>query len=336
MQKYSFGIVSKSGKMFWYKTPHTHRLRAQAVYTRVPRTGTSSMHRIVIDTLPEYFTEEVEVYDLRRDSSVGPPLRVVVYTLTDKYKASVTAAVRALHESGMCKRRQGKMYGKSFTFPREELLVSEYPLEYRFSGGCLEAVTADSVKFKELFDIANSLAQEGEAKFKGVLVNVYREQKDRVSPHRDKDVTDDEWTGVVCVSIGDSRILRVEADPKVPGSENFEGRTDIEVGDGKVYVMEGQRFQKYMKHEVRPPCKTQPFDVRWSLTFRRFLLLVDKKADTERTSAEKETPDAVNKKADTERKRTHTSAEKKTPDAVDEKADTEPMPKRAATKAPAK
>ena len=158
------------------------------------------MHRIVMDTLPEYFKKEVKVYDLRKDSSVGPPLRVVVYTLTDAYKARVMAAVRTLHESRMCKRRQGKLYGKPVTFPRDELLVSvDGTFEYRYSGGCLEAVTADSVGLKEMFDIANSLAQPGEAKFKGVLVNVYREQNDRVGLHRDKDVMDDECTGVVCV-----------------------------------------------------------------------------------------------------------------------------------------
>ena len=294
--------------MFWYKTPHPHSLRTQPFYKRVPRTGTSSMQR-VLKTTPEYFTDDVKVVDLRKDTTVGPPLRVVVYTLNDEYKERVTDVMRALPASGICVRRKGKMYGKEITYPRDELLVSAVgPLEYRYSGGCLQAVPAESVGFEILFPIANSLAQEGEKEFKGALVNVYREPNDCVNLHRDKDVTDAEDTGVICVSVGDDRILRFKADPKVPGAENFQACTDIEVCNGQVYVMQGVEFQKYILHACLPPSKKRPFGTRISATFRRFL------------------------RDDTERKRTSTTT--KASSVAGEVEDTERMGKRAKTEAP--
>jgi hypothetical protein len=263
----------------------------------------------VVRTTPEYFTDDVKVVDLRKDTTGGPPLHVVVYTLKDECKARLTGVLHAVHESGMCERRKGMLYGKPIIYPRDELLVSAVgPLEYRYSGGCLQAVTAESVGFEELFQIANSLAQEGEKEFRGALVNVYREQNDCVNLHRDKDVTDAERTGVVCVSVGDDRILRFKADPKVPGAENFQACTDIEVGNGQVYDMQGVEFQKYILHACLPPSKKRPFGTRISATFRRFL------------------------RDDTERKRTSTTT--KASSVASEVEDTEPMRKRAKTEAP--
>lgn len=173
---------------------------------------------------------------------------------TSPWRPRVNEAVRALHDAGMCKREEGKLYGKSFTFPGDQLLVTvAEPLEYRFSGGRLEAVTADSAVLTKVFDIANSLAEEDEKKFKAVLVNVYRERNDSVSMHRDKDVKRDEKTGVVCISVGDKRIIRFKADPSVPGAENYAPCTDIEVCGGEVYVMKGLEFQRRTLHACLAP-----------------------------------------------------------------------------------
>lgn len=294
------------------------------------------MQRIVVGTLPEYFTDVVDVYDLRKDSSVGPPLRVEVYTLTKKYAARVAGALHALEEAGKFVRYNGTMFGKEYSRPREELLVSvDGPLQYRYSGKCLEAVQAKSVHFEEFFKIANSLKQAGETEFTGALVNVYRKKDDKVSKHRDEDVTDQERTGVVCLSSGDKRVMRFHADPKVSGAEHLKDRTDITVHGGQVYTMSGEKFQRYMLHECLPPSKTQAFGTRYSVTCRSFSD-AGKGISRKHTSAEKKTPDEVAKNANTERKRKRTSAEDETPGAVGERVDTEPMPKRAATKAPAK
>jgi len=336
MQKYAFWIVSKSGKMFWYKTSHPHSLRALVVYTRVPRTGPSSMQATDIDTRSKYFTNDVQVYDLRKDSSVGPPLSVEVYTLTEEYAARVAGALHALEEAEKFVRYNGTMFGKEYSRPREELLVSlDGPLQYRYSGKCLEAVQAKSVGFEVFFKITNALTQPGETEFTGALVNVYRKEGDKVSKHRDEDVTDQEHTGVACVSSGDKRVMRFHADPKVSGAEHLQDRTDITVHGGQVYIMKGEKFQRYILHECLAPSKTQPFDTRYSVTCRRFCA-GGKGISRKHTSAEKKTADVVDEKADEERKRKRDSAEGETPGTVDKKADEECMLKRAATEATAK
>lgn len=337
MRKYTRWIVSKSGKMFWNKTPHPHSLRTQPLYKRVPRTGTSSMQRVAMTT-PTYFTDVVEIHDLRKNPPVGPPLSVEVYTLTKEYAARVAAVLHALEEAGMFVRYKGTMFGKEYDRPRRELLVSALgcgPLRYGYSGKWLEAVQAESVDFEIFFKIANALIQPGETEYTGALVNVYSEAGDKVSKHRDQDVRPEEHTGVTCVSSGGKRVMRYHADRNVPGAELYKDCTDITVHGGQVYIMKGQNFQRFMLHECLAPSKKEQFDTRYSVTCRRFSA-GGKGVSRKHTSAEKKTADVVDQKADEERKRKRDSAEGETPGKVDKKADEECMLKRATTEATAK
>jgi hypothetical protein len=131
-----------------------------------------------------------------------------------------------------------------------------------------------------------------------MLVNVYCEPRDCVRAHNDKDVTQHERTQVVCLNQGGTRTMRFTANEKVPGAENFVERTDIEVGDGKVYVMLGEYFQDYILHACLPASKKDVLETRVSMTFRRFLKHNEKQAPG---PPPKETPsERMSKKARTE------------------------------------
>jgi len=97
------------------------------------------------------------------------------------------------------------------------------------------------------------------AEFNGILVNKYKNGQDYISAHSD-DESDLDNSGVISISYGSSRILRIrdKKTKKILYNEDLESGTIIQMGGD---------FQKIYTHEI--PKQTKIKEVRYSFTFRK-------------------------------------------------------------------
>ena len=136
---------------------------------------------------------------------------------------------------------------------------------YEYSGQIIPAqpLTAD------MMNLLGILQEEYGPAFNGLLVNRYRDGTNYVSPHGDNEKGLDQSAGVVIVSWGVKRLFRLRenapherpADPVV-----FKG---VETRAYYALQMEGERFQKDLKHEV--PQQRRVVGERVSITARLHL-----------------------------------------------------------------
>ena len=84
----------------------------------------------------------------------------------------------------------------------------------------------------------------GPDKFTGVLLNFYRSGDDCIALHSDKDVSKDEFLGVLSISLGITRQLRF-----VNNSDKT--RIGVDKHHGTILAMCGMGFQEAHKHEMK-------------------------------------------------------------------------------------
>ena len=82
----------------------------------------------------------------------------------------------------------------------------------------------------------------GPDKFTGVLLNFYRSGDDCIALHSDKDVSKDEFLGVLSISLGITRQLRFE------NKSDKKGIMDVDKHHGTILAMCGNGFQDAHKH----------------------------------------------------------------------------------------
>ncbi len=147
----------------------------------------------------------------------------------------------------------GKLYGKSITFHRGILFVSDISQGYTYSGQTAQAVATTPLLNQLLTAINTSLSTS----FNGILINVYYTGDDYISQHSDNEK--DLYNGTVaCISVGSHRNFRVI-------HKTDKTKLDIQTKHGQLLLMSGD-FQKYYTHGITvDKAVTTP---RISLTFR--------------------------------------------------------------------
>ena len=201
------------------------------------------------------------------------------FDVTDKHSVAVwrdadfeAIAMRALQEvedNGVIEfDKQCKVFGKEYQRPRGTVFFADEDMSgYKYGGGKDEPqCIVEGSAIGELLAHANRYA--GADKFHGVLLNYYRDGKDSVSLHEDKDVCDDEFLGVLSISLGCCRVM---------GFKSKTGYTTITKEDGMVMGMCGEGFQKHIKHEIKAVRKA-PVGWSASFTFRRHVSRKRKRA----------------------------------------------------------
>lgn len=152
-----------------------------------------------------------------------------------------------------------KLFKLEYKRPRGTAFFADKDMSgYRYGGAndkTQEIVHGSAME--DLLTHANLYA--GTNKFHGVLLNYYRGGNDCVSLHSDKDVCEEEFLGVLSISLGSNRVIRF----RNGASKYF----PITKENGMVMGMCGKRFQTQIKHEI----KRSASQVGWSasFTFRR-------------------------------------------------------------------
>jgi len=109
------------------------------------------------------------------------------------------------------------------------------------------------------------------------LINKYRDGNDYIAPHRDTQYSFGKYPTILGISIGESRIFKVQGVinnnamkhglsklDKFNTSHNF----DFVLEDGSLFIMAGAS-QKYFSHAIT---KSSTTNTRYSLTFREYIL----------------------------------------------------------------
>lgn len=98
------------------------------------------------------------------------------------------------------------------------------------------------------------------AQFNGILVNKYEGGTDYIGAHSDDERSLDKTTGVIAISVGETRKFRIrnKMDKKIV--------KDIQMEDGDLIQM-GGNFQKEFTHEI--PVEKKKKGTRYSFTFRK-------------------------------------------------------------------
>lgn len=146
------------------------------------------------------------------------------------------------------------LYGKTCTMHRCVGFFSDTHKGYAYSN---DLRTAHPLT-KELREVLDKVNATLKTKFNGLLINLYRDGNDFISPHSDKEVELSRDGTVVALSLGTSRIFRVR-------HKDGLDRYDFQTNDGQLLIM-GQGFQDHFTHEI--PIQKRVKEERISLTFR--------------------------------------------------------------------
>lgn len=150
-----------------------------------------------------------------------------------------------------------ELYGKICTMHRRIGFFSDTHKGYTYSND-LKTANPLTDDLRKLLDRINN---DLKTKFNGVLINVYRDGNDFISPHSDREVELSEDGSVVALSLGVSRIFRVRH------KDGFD-RYDFQTSSGQLLVM-GDGFQKHFTHEI--PVQKKVKEERISITFRQHI-----------------------------------------------------------------
>lgn len=95
------------------------------------------------------------------------------------------------------------------------------------------------------------------------LVNLYKDGKDRILPHRDSHLSFGEYPLIIGLSVGSTRTLVVK------NVDTDKVELSLQLHDNSVFIMSGSS-QKYFTHEI--PEDSKCVNKRWSLTFRKHVI----------------------------------------------------------------
>ena len=180
-------------------------------------------------------------------------------------------AYTALWEMRPKERHTIKLYGKTCTLPREQMV---YGVEdYSYSGKVFPSLPIPPI-LQTYLDWANGFEsgitnrdQTNYIPYNMILVNWYKDGTDYIGAHRDDEKQIIPKTNVMTISFGAERIFRVRHAPKQGDSDATIGRKDYKVKNNSVLIM-GGHFQEEFKHEI--PKTKKVFESRISITLRKF------------------------------------------------------------------
>jgi len=142
--------------------------------------------------------------------------------------------------------------------------------KYKFGGTAVEgSIMYDAME--KLLEAINKMVPGEE--FTAAFVVHYRDTSDELGFHADRDVSPETAVGVIAVSVGQSRIFKVQ-----PCKGSTIMPISIDTKHGETLVMYGKGFQEKAIHAVKKavvgpknPKQVEGIQGRYSITFRRHL-----------------------------------------------------------------
>jgi alkylated DNA repair dioxygenase AlkB len=150
-----------------------------------------------------------------------------------------------------------KFYGKESLVPRLESWHGDDGMSYKYSGISMHAKPWTD----ELLEIKQSIEPLAQTTFNSVLINFYRDGKDRVAWHSDDEKELGENPVIGSVSLGAERKFKLRHKRYKENKLTHE----IMLKNGSFLIMSGPT-QHYWHHEI--PRTAKPIGPRINLTFR--------------------------------------------------------------------
>lgn len=153
-----------------------------------------------------------------------------------------------------------RMYGKQSLVPRLEAWYGDKGKSYSYSG-----ITMNPTPWSEdILQIKMAIEERTMTSFNSVLINYYRNGKDRVAWHSDDEKELGPNPVIASVSFGEERKFKLRHKKH---KENGL-RAEISLKHGSLLMMKGETQHHWM-HEI--PRTTKPIGPRINLTFRKIL-----------------------------------------------------------------
>ena len=150
-----------------------------------------------------------------------------------------------------------RFYGKESLVPRLEAWYGDAGKSYTYSGIRMEP----KPWIEELLEIKKVIEPIAETRFNSVLINFYRDGKDRVAWHSDDERELGQNPAIGSVSLGAERKFKL----RHKGFDQNGQQAEIMLAHGSLLVMKGPT-QHFWKHEI--PRTARPVGKRINLTFR--------------------------------------------------------------------
>jgi alkylated DNA repair dioxygenase AlkB len=150
-----------------------------------------------------------------------------------------------------------RFYGKESLVPRLEAWYGDHGKSYAYSGIQMKPKPWT----KELVEIKEAIEKEASVPFNSVLINYYRDGKDRVAWHSDDEKELGQNPIIGSVSLGAERKFKLR-------HKKYKGnglKTEIMLQHGSFLLMKGPTQHHWM-HEI--PRTAKPIGPRINLTFR--------------------------------------------------------------------
>jgi len=150
-----------------------------------------------------------------------------------------------------------RFYGKESLVPRLEAWYGDHGKSYAYSGIQMNPKPWT----KELVEIKEAIEKEAGVPFNSVLINYYRDGKDRVAWHSDDEKELGQNPIIGSVSLGAERKFKLR-------HKKYKGnglKTEIMLQHGSFLLMKGPTQHHWM-HEI--PRTAKPIGPRINLTFR--------------------------------------------------------------------
>jgi len=142
--------------------------------------------------------------------------------------------------------------------------------KYKFGGTAVEGTLMYDA-MENLLEAVNKMVPGEE--FTAAFMVHYRDTNDELGFHADRDVNADTLVGVVAISVGQSRIFKVQ-----PSKGSTIAPVSIDTKHGETLVMYGKGFQEKAIHAVKKavvgpknPKHVEGIQGRYSITFRRHM-----------------------------------------------------------------
>lgn len=165
--------------------------------------------------------------------------------------------LRSLIESIPWKQNKIRFYGKESLVPRLESWHGDPGICYAYSGIQMKAKPWT----QELLEIKNRIEKKSGTGFNSVLINYYRDGKDRVAWHSDDEKELGKNPVIGSVSLGAERKFKLRHKQYKQNGLKHE----VILKNGSLLLMQGET-QHHWLHEI--PRTAIPTDARVNLTFR--------------------------------------------------------------------
>jgi alkylated DNA repair dioxygenase AlkB len=167
---------------------------------------------------------------------------------------------RALRDGGAVDWRQDELviYGRRIPLPRLTAWYGEPGVRYAYSGIEMRAVPWDGL----VRDLARRVHAATGARFNGVLLNLYRDERDGVSWHSDDEPELGPAPVIASLSLGATRVFQLRHRQY---RRNGVGIETYELHSGSLLVMRGDT-QRHWQHRL--PRRAAPCGARINLSFR--------------------------------------------------------------------